>query len=77
MPSCAEAGVLGSLCGLLGSFQATEVIKELLKIGDSLSGNLIILDGLGIEIRKIKVNRDIECPLCGQNPSIKDLSIHA
>ena len=76
VPSCAEAGVLGSLCGLVGSFQATEVIKELLKIGNGLSGSLVILDGLNAEFRKIKVTRDPCCPLCGDNPTITDLSSH-
>ncbi|MAH84412.1 MAG: adenylyltransferase [Rhodospirillaceae bacterium TMED8] len=76
VPTCAEAGVLGALCGMMGSFQATEVIKELLGIGESLSGSLIICDGLGADIRKIKVSPDPSCPLCGEAPSIKDLSIH-
>ncbi|MGY9002867.1 MAG: HesA/MoeB/ThiF family protein, partial [Rhodospirillales bacterium] len=47
IPTCAEAGVLGALCGMIGSLQATEVIKEILKIGESLSGSLIIYEGLG------------------------------
>lgn len=75
-PTCAEAGVLGAMCGMIGSFQATEVIKELLNIGESLVGSFLIFDGLNAEIRKIKVNRDLGCPICGDAPTIKDLSIH-
>lgn len=76
IPTCAEAGVLGAMCGMVGSFQASEVIKELLGIGDSLAGSLLICDGLGAEVRKIKVNPDPGCPLCGDHPTITDLSIH-
>ena len=76
IPSCAEAGVLGALCGMIGSLQATEILKELLGIGDSVSGSLIIYDALGATFRKIKVKRDPECPLCGENPAITDLSAH-
>ncbi len=77
VPSCAEAGVLGALCGMLGSFQATEVLKELMGVGDSLAGWLVIYDGLGVEFRKIKVRRDPACALCGDAPTITDLSTHA
>ena len=76
IPSCAEAGVLGALCGMLGSLQATEVLKELLGIGDSLAGHLLICDGLSTTFRKIAVKRDPGCPLCGDAPEIEDLSIH-
>jgi len=76
VPTCAEAGVMGAMCGMVGSFQATEVIKELLGIGDSLAGSLLICDGLGADVRKIKVGRDPGCPLCGEHPEITDLSIH-
>ena len=76
IPTCAEAGVLGALCGMAGSLQATEVLKELLGIGDSLAGSLIVYDALGSTFRKIKVKRDPGCALCGDAPSITDLSIH-
>jgi len=76
IPTCAEAGVMGALCGMVGSFQATEVIKEILGIGESLAGSLMILDGLGAMFRKISVKRDAGCPLCGDAPTIKDLSVH-
>ena len=77
IPSCAEAGVLGALAGVIGSLQAIEVIKELLGIGDSLSGHLLIYDGLGTTFRKIKVRPDPACALCGQDATIRDLSQHA
>ena len=76
IPSCAEAGVLGALCGIIGSLQATEVLKELLGIGESLANYLLICDGLNMTFRKISVKRDPGCPLCGDEPQIKDLSIH-
>jgi molybdopterin/thiamine biosynthesis adenylyltransferase len=76
IPSCAEAGVLGALCGTIGSLQATEVIKELLAMGESMAGNLLIYEGLSAEFRKIRVNADPGCPLCGENPSITDLAVH-
>ena len=77
VPSCSEAGVLGALCGTIGSLQATEIIKELLDIGESLSGSLLIYDALATQFRTIKVKRDPGCPLCGDAPTITDLSIHA
>ncbi|MDB9703393.1 molybdopterin-synthase adenylyltransferase MoeB [Rhodospirillales bacterium] len=74
--SCAEAGVLGALCGMMGSLQTTEILKEIMAIGDSMSGALLVVDGLATEFRKINVKSDPGCPLCGDNPSIKDLSVH-
>ncbi len=76
VPSCAEAGVMGAMCGLMGSLQSTEILKEIMGIGDSMSGSLMVVDGLSTEFRKIKVKADPGCPLCGTNPSIKDLSSH-
>jgi len=76
IPSCAEAGVLGALCGTMGSLQATEILKELLGIGDSLSGHLMVYEGLAANFRKIKVKADPGCPLCGENPTITDLTSH-
>ena len=77
IPSCAEGGVLGALAGTMGSLQATEVIKELLGIGESLSGSLIIYDGLTVSFRKVKVRPDPKCKLCGAEATITDLSSHA
>lgn len=65
IPSCAEAGVLGSLAGTLGAMQATEAVKEILGIGDSLAGRLLLYDALATEWRTIRVRRDPACPLCG------------
>ena len=77
IPSCAEAGVLGAFCGALGGLQATEVIKELLGIGVGLSGWLLVVDALCQTWRRIRIRRDPGCPLCGDQPSIRDLSRHA
>jgi Dinucleotide-utilizing enzymes involved in molybdopterin and thiamine biosynthesis family 2 len=76
IPSCAEAGVLGAFCGVIGSLQATEVIKELLGIGESLAGYLLICDALNGTFRRIRVRPDPGCPLCGTHPTILDLSVH-
>lgn len=76
IPTCAEGGVLGAVAGIVGCLQATEVIKELAGIGDSLAGHLVIVDALGATFRKIKVRRDPACPLCGDSPTITDLAIH-
>lgn len=64
-PSCAEAGVLGALTGVLGSLQALEVMKEILGIGDSLAGRLMIYDGLGANVRTVRLPKDPDCPSCG------------
>lgn len=76
VPSCSEGGVLGALAGTVGSMQATEVLKEIMGIGNSLSGNLMLYDALETEFRKISLKRDSNCPLCGNHPTISDLSIH-
>lgn len=73
VPSCQEAGVLGVLCGIVGSLQAIEAIKLLLGIGDSLVGRLLFFDSLGMEFRQVKVRRDADCPVCGDDPTITDL----
>ncbi|CCG07039.1 HesA/MoeB/ThiF family protein [Pararhodospirillum photometricum] len=75
-PTCAEAGVLGSVVGVLGSLQATEVIKELLDIGRSMAGRLMIVDALEGEIRTVRLKPDPECALCGPHPTLKGLDIH-
>lgn len=76
IPTCAQAGVLGAVAGTLGSLQATEVLKELLGIGESLSGWLLIYDALDTTFRKVKLTKDPECPLCGEKATIRDLSGH-
>ena len=69
-PSCDEAGVLGVLPGIIGIIQATETIKLLLNIGESLSGRLMVYDALGAEFREFKVRRDPSCQTCGENANI-------
>ncbi|MDX1711345.1 MAG: molybdopterin-synthase adenylyltransferase MoeB [Rhodovibrionaceae bacterium] len=71
--SCADVGVLASLPGVMGSLQATEVVKELLGIGESLSGRLLLYDAMGPTFRTIRTRRDPECVLCGKAPSIRSL----
>lgn len=73
VPSCAEGGVLGVLPGLVGTIQATEVLKLLLGIGDSLSGRLLLADSLAMAFRTIELARDPACPVCGERPSITEL----
>jgi adenylyltransferase/sulfurtransferase len=65
VPSCAEGGVLGVLPGLIGTIQATETIKLLLGIGDSLAGRLLLVDALTMEFRTVRLRRDPACPACG------------
>ena len=73
VPSCAEAGVLGALCGLVGSIQATETLKLILDIGESLNGRLMIFDALVMDVRRFKIRRDPECLVCGDNPTVTEL----
>ena len=65
VPSCAQAGVLGALAGTLGALQATEVVKEILGIGQSLSGRLLLYDALGASFDSIIVDKQADCPTCG------------
>ncbi|HEX9809727.1 MAG TPA: molybdopterin-synthase adenylyltransferase MoeB [Alphaproteobacteria bacterium] len=76
IPTCAEGGVLGAVAGVIGCLQATEVIKELIGIGEGLAGRLLVMDALTATFRRITVRRDPACPLCGDRPSITDLSGH-
>ena len=69
VPSCAEGGVLGVLCASIGSIQVTEAIKLLTGIGEPLVGRLMVYDALEMEYRKIKVRKDPNCALCGENPT--------
>jgi adenylyltransferase/sulfurtransferase len=65
VPSCAEGGVLGVLPGLIGTIQATETLKLLLGVGDSLVGRLLLVDALTMQFRTVRVQRDLQCPACG------------
>jgi len=67
-PSCAEAGVLGVLPGIIGSIQAMEAIKAILELGDSLSGRLLVYDALEEDFRTYRINRDPNCPACSLPP---------
>lgn len=69
-PSCQEAGVLGILCGIIGTLQATEAIKLLLGKGDVLAGRLVTYDSLKMKFRELKLRKDPSCPVCGPKPTI-------
>jgi len=73
VPSCAEAGVLGVLPGLVGTIQATEAIKVLLGADTTLSGRLLLIDSMRMEFRELEFKRDPACKLCGNSPSIRSL----
>lgn len=73
VPSCAEAGVLGVLPGIVGCIQAVETIKLILGLGDTLSGRLLLFDALAMEFRQVKTRRNSDCPVCGDNPSVTQL----
>ncbi|MFN2518196.1 MAG: adenylyltransferase/sulfurtransferase MoeZ [Jatrophihabitantaceae bacterium] len=73
VPSCAEGGVLGVLCGSVGAIQVSEAIKLLTGIGEPLLGSLMVYDALEMEYRKIKVRKDQECAVCGEHPSVTEL----
>ena len=76
IPSCSEAGILGAAAGVMGSLQALEVMKEIIGIGESLAGQLLIYDALSTRFRTIRVPRDPACRLCGERGIVKDLSLH-
>jgi molybdopterin-synthase adenylyltransferase len=76
VPSCSEAGVLGAVTGVMGTLQATETLKEILGIGESLSGRLLIWDALATRFRMVRLCQDRACALCGPAATIHDLSQH-
>ncbi|POF62797.1 adenylyltransferase [Novacetimonas maltaceti] len=76
VPSCAQAGVFGAVTGVMGTLQATEVLKELLGIGEGLSGRLLVWDALAMRFHTIRLSRDPDCRLCGDHATIHDLSAH-
>src|SRR5580692_6105425 len=73
VPSCAEGGVLGVLPGMIGVLQATEAIKLITGIGESLVGRLLLVDALNMRFRELKLRKNPECPVCGENPTVKEL----
>jgi len=73
VPSCAEGGVMGVLPGIVGTIQANEVIKLIVGGGNSLVGRLLIFDAWRMKFRELKLSKEPACPVCGKNPSIKEL----
>jgi adenylyltransferase/sulfurtransferase len=73
VPSCAEGGVLGVLCASVGSIQVTEAIKLITGIGEPLLGALTVYDALEMTYRKIRVRKDPNCAVCGENPTVTEL----
>ncbi len=76
VPSCSEAGVLGAVTGVMGTLQATEVVKAIIGIGESLAGRLLLWDALDMRFRVVRLKRDPACALCGAQATIRDLSAH-
>ena len=76
MFNCADVGVLGSVVGVIGTLQATEVLKEILDLGECLTGRLLVWDALATRFQEIRYSWDPENPLNGNNPTIADLAIH-
>lgn len=76
VPTCSEAGVLGAVTGVMGTLQATEVLKEILGVGESLSGKLLIWDALATRFRTVRLRADPNCALCSASATIRDLSAH-
>jgi adenylyltransferase/sulfurtransferase len=74
VPSCSQAGVLGSLAGVIGCLQATEVLKYLLGVGKLLTDRLLIFDGLAMQFRQVDLSRNPDCRICGQKPTITELA---
>lgn len=77
VPSCADAGVLGIVPGVVGTIQATEVVKLLTGIGEPLLGRLLLYDALGMTFRTMKLRRTPGCPMCGESPTITELIDYA
>ena len=73
VPSCAEGGVLGILPGVIGTIQATEAVKLIIGVGEPLVNRFLIYDALRMRFRELKLRKDPECPVCGENPTIREL----
>jgi adenylyltransferase/sulfurtransferase len=74
VPSCQEAGVLGALAGVIGLIQATETLKLILEIGEPLVGKFILFDALGMNLTRLNVKRNEDCPVCSEKSTIKNLT---
>ena len=73
VPSCQEAGILGAVAGTIGVLQASEALKEILGIGKSMAGRLLLFNALSLSFEVVELQRNPGCPLCGEQPSIKEL----
>jgi adenylyltransferase/sulfurtransferase len=73
VPSCAEAGVLGVLPGVIGTIQATEALKLLAGIGESLVGRLLVYDAMRMRFQELRLKKDPDCPVCGTHPTVREL----
>lgn len=73
VPSCAEAGVLGVLPGIIGSIQAAEAVKMILGVGETLAGRLLLFDAMAMTFREVRIRRNPDCPACGDEPTLKEL----
>ncbi|WP_306535579.1 molybdopterin-synthase adenylyltransferase MoeB [Geobacter sp.] len=73
IPTCSQAGVIGVLPGVIGTIQATEAIKFLIGKGDLLTGHIMMYNALEMNFRKVKINRNRKCPVCGENPTVTEL----
>ncbi|MFH1854053.1 MAG: molybdopterin-synthase adenylyltransferase MoeB [Candidatus Omnitrophota bacterium] len=73
VPSCQEAGILGVVAGIIGTIQASEVLKYILGAGDLLTGRLLVFNALDSSFRQVNVPKDPDCPVCGKNPSVTKL----
>jgi adenylyltransferase/sulfurtransferase len=76
VPTCSEAGVLGAVTGVMGTLQATEVLKEIMGIGESMAGRLLVWEALAMRFRTMKLRPDAACLACGPGATLKDLSGH-
>jgi len=75
VPTCAEGGVLGALAGIVGAWQSSETLKILLGIGEPLRGRLMLIETLGAHVREVRFERDADCALCGEHPTILDAAL--
>ena len=73
VPSCAEGGVLGILPGVVGTIQATEAVKLIMGVGEPLIGRFLVYDALRMRFRELKLRKDPDCPVCGDNPTVTEL----
>lgn len=73
VPTCSEGGILGVVAGIMGSIQANETLKVLLGIGETLKGRLLLFDSLQMQFREVKIKKNPDCPVCGENPTVTEL----